>query len=74
MSVTVLAKLVRSRSVILGLCPSAMRGVPEPKSLGALSVLVLVVFGRQAADTSVDEFVAGDNDALPGAVQVARRR
>ena len=34
------------------------------KRLGAVSLLVLVVFGRHAADPSVDEIVATDNDAL----------
>jgi len=60
--------LPRSRSLSHHrLCPTTKRGVPRSQASWCISLLVLVEFGRQVADTSFDEFVATDNDAQHGA-------
>ena len=65
---TLLARLVRSRSVILRLRPSAMRGIPEPNVLGHCRV-------RSTSRGHISQRVRRHGQRCsPGDVKVARRR
>ena len=73
MSITYLARLVRSRSVILWLCPSAMCSVPEPNVLGHshFSFLSCSVDKPRTISRRVRRH---GQRCSPGDVQVAHRR